>query len=251
MGPAGQIQYYGDTPLMSPLDKATHANMKLFLTNESNYLQDNANTPGQSLKPPPAARPRNSLDSVVLLAVEDAQNGEEEVEDVEVEADGGGDLLLDVVLAHDELGVDEDVGAEEEGGDAAIDELGGGAVGEEHGHEAEEDEGPEGAEEIGRPRGEVVLCLAREGREEDEDSRGEDDGVEDDGSLVEGDDDGDGVGLGEGEGGEEDEVGRVGLALPESEEKEAEGSKELGTWLGHWDSGGGVCLGALTDSQTT
>lgn len=164
---------------------------------------------------------------VVLLAVEDPQNSQEQVDNVKVQADGGGDLLLDVVLAHDELCVDEDVGAEDEGGDAAVDELAGGAVGEEGGHEAEEDEAPEGAEEVGHPGGEVVLCLAGEEGEEDEDAGGEDDCVEDDFGLVEGDDDGDGVGLGEGEEAEEEEVCRVGLALPVGEEHEDYGAEEL------------------------
>lgn len=163
---------------------------------------------------------------VVRLRVEDAQDGEEEVDDVEVEADGGGNLLLDVVLAEDHLGVDEDVGAEDEGGSAAVEQLAGGAVREEHGHEAKHDEAPEGAEEVGHPRGEVVLCLAGEEGEGDEDAAGEDDGVEDDGGLVEGDDDGDGVGLGEGEEGEEEEVGGVGLALPVGEAEEDHGADE-------------------------
>lgn len=51
-----------------------------------------------------------------------------------------------MVMAHDKLRIDKDVPAENEGGDASIDELGGRVVREEHGHEAEEDEGPESAE---------------------------------------------------------------------------------------------------------
>lgn len=151
---------------------------------------------------------------VIALAVEDAQDGEEEVDDVEVEADGGGDLLLDVVLAHNELGVDEDVAGEDQGGEAAVDELAGAAVGEEGGHEAEEDEAPEGAEQVRHPGGEVVFGLAGEEGEEDEDAAGQDHGVEDDLGLVEGDDDGDGVGFEEREAREEEEVRRVGFALP-------------------------------------
>ena len=40
---------------------------------------------------------------VVLLAVEDPENRQEEVQDVKVEADGGGDFLLDLVVADDQL----------------------------------------------------------------------------------------------------------------------------------------------------
>lgn len=165
--------------------------------------------------------------SVVALAVKDAQDGEEEVDDVEVEANGGGDFLLDVVLAHDELSVDEDIGAEDEGRDAAVDKFGGGAVREEGGHEAKEDEAPEGTEKVGHPRGEVIAGLAGESGEEDEDAGGEDDGVEDQAGGVEGDDDGDGVGFEEGEAGEEYEVSRVRLALPVGEEHEDDGAEEL------------------------
>ena len=164
---------------------------------------------------------------VVRLAVKNPQNGEEEVDDIEVQADGGGDLLLDVVLAHDKLRVDEDVRAEDEGGETTVDKLGGGVVGEEHGHEAEHEQAPERAEEVGHPRGEVVLGLAGKGREEDEDGGGQDDSVEDDGGLVEADDDGDGVGFGEGEEREEEDVGWVRLALPEGEAEEDHCADEL------------------------
>ncbi len=46
---------------------------------------------------------------IVLLAVEDSENGEEEVDDIEVETDGRGDFLLDVVVSHDKLCVHQDV----------------------------------------------------------------------------------------------------------------------------------------------
>lgn len=88
---------------------------------------------------------------VVRLAVEDAQDGEEKVDDVEVQADGGGNLLLDMVVAHNHLGVDEDVAAEDEGSKASVDELAGRAIRKEHGHESKEDEAPQSAEEVGHP----------------------------------------------------------------------------------------------------
>lgn len=50
---------------------------------------------------------------VVLLAVEDSKNGEEQVDDVQVQADSSGNLLLNMVVSHDELGVDQNVSREE------------------------------------------------------------------------------------------------------------------------------------------
>ncbi|KAI6760797.1 hypothetical protein HG530_009657 [Fusarium avenaceum] len=88
---------------------------------------------------------------VVRLTVEDAQNGKEEVNDVEVQADGSGDLFLDVVMTKDKLGVDQDVATENESGKATIDEFAGGTIREEHGHEAEDDKTPKGTEEIRHP----------------------------------------------------------------------------------------------------
>lgn len=164
---------------------------------------------------------------VVRLAVENAQNGEEKVDDVEVQADGGGNLLLDMVVAHDHLRVDEDVAAKDESCKATVDELAGGAVRQEHGHESEDDEAPQSSEQVGHPRCKVILGLAGKDCEEDEDACGEDGGVEDDGGLVEGDDDGDGVCFGEGEEREEEQVGRVGLALPVGETHKDHGAEEL------------------------
>lgn len=40
---------------------------------------------------------------VVLLAVQNAQDGQEQVDDIEVQADSRGDLLLDMVVSHDKL----------------------------------------------------------------------------------------------------------------------------------------------------
>lgn len=164
---------------------------------------------------------------VIALAVEDAQDGEEEVDDVEVEADGGGDLLLDVVVAQHELGVDEDVAREDEGGEPAVDQLGRAAVGEERGHEAEQDQAPQAAEQVRHPRREVVLRLAGEQREEHEDPARQDHGVQDDAGLVERHDDRDGVGLEQREAREEEKVRRVRLALPVGEEHERDGTEEL------------------------
>ena len=137
---------------------------------------------------------RQSL--VVRLAVEDAQNGKEEVDDVEVKADGGSNFLLDMVMAQDKLRVDKDIATENKSCEAAIDEFTGRAVWEKHGHETEDDETPEGAEEVRHPRGEVILGLAGEKGKEDEDSGSKNDSIEYDGRLVEGHYNGNGVGFG-------------------------------------------------------
>lgn len=129
-------------------------------------------------------------------------------------------------MAHDQLGVDEDVAAENQGCDAAVDELDGAAAGEEGGHEAEDDQHPQRAEEVGHPGCEVVFCLAGEEGQGDEDAEGEQQGLHDDAGVVEGGDDADGVGFERGEAGQEGEVGRVGFALPVGQEHEADGAEE-------------------------
>jgi hypothetical protein len=88
---------------------------------------------------------------VVRLAVENAQDGEEEVDDIEVKADGSGDLLLDVMMTQDKLRVDEDVTTEDESGKTTIDKLSSGTIREEHGHEPEDDETPESTEKVRHP----------------------------------------------------------------------------------------------------
>lgn len=43
---------------------------------------------------------------LLLLRIQDPQDGKEQVDDIEVQRDRCGDLLLDVVVAHNQLGVD-------------------------------------------------------------------------------------------------------------------------------------------------
>lgn len=176
------------------------------------------------------------LGLIVRLAVENAQNGEEEVDDVQVQADRRRNLLLDMMLPHHHLRIHQDISTEDQRRRPAVQQLTGRAVGEEHGHEAEEDEAPQRAKQVRHPRCEVVLGLAGEGGQEDEDACREDDGVEHDGRLVERHDDAHRVRLGEGEEREEEEVGRVGLALPVGEAEEDEGADELDmvSWARCW-----------------
>ncbi len=146
---------------------------------------------------------------IVLLAIEDPQDGQEEVDDVEIERYRGGDLFLDVVVTHDKLGVHQNVCAEYKSSHYAVDQLHFAVVGEEGRHKTEDDEYPETTEEIRHPRGEVVLALTCEHGQSDEDGRGDDERFEHDLGLVEGDDDRDGVSLHRSECAQEKKIGRV------------------------------------------
>lgn len=57
---------------------------------------------------------------VVLLAVEDPQDGEEQIDDIQVKADCRRDLLFDVVVPHDQLRIHEYIAAEDERADNAV-----------------------------------------------------------------------------------------------------------------------------------
>ena len=94
---------------------------------------------------------RSNTRLVVLLAIQYPQNRQEEVDHVQVQADRRRDLLLNMIVSHDKLRVNQDVAAEDERSDNTVAELEAGRLREEPGHEAEEDEDPEGAEEVGHP----------------------------------------------------------------------------------------------------
>lgn len=90
--------------------------------------------------------------------------------------------------------------------------------------------------------------MAGEYCEGKEDTGGQENGLENDLGLVEGDDDGDGVGFEKGEAGEEEEVRGVGFALPICEEHETDGAKELellADCLANYED-----EGQLTEAQT-
>lgn len=165
--------------------------------------------------------------SVILLAVKNSQNSQEQVNDVQIQTDGRSDLLFNMVVAQHELSIDQDIGAEDECADPAVNQLAGAGLRKEHVHEAEEDEGPEGAEEVRHPGSEVVFGLAGKERQEDEYTCRQDHGVEDYVRLVERDYYADGVCFGQREGGEEEEVSWVGVPLPVGEEHEADCTEEL------------------------
>lgn len=130
---------------------------------------------------------------VVLLAVQNSENGQEQVDNIKVERDGCCNLLLDMVVSHDELCVDQDVATEDECTNNAVSQLNGAGVREEGCHEAEDDDNPEGTGKIGDPAGKVVLGLAGEEGECDKDTKREDQSLKHNLALEEGCDDTDRV----------------------------------------------------------
>jgi hypothetical protein len=145
-------------------------------------------------------------DLVVVLAVEDPQDSQEQVQDVQVEADRSGDLFLDVVVANHKLSVDENVSREYQSSHDTVSKLHAARLREESSHESEEDQHPESTEQVRHPAGEVVLGLAGEECKSDEDAECEDECLQDDSRLVHAGDHRDTVGFKCGERCEEGEV---------------------------------------------
>lgn len=127
----------------------------------------------------------NQTKLVILLAVQDSQDGKEQVEDVEIQADSSGDLLFWVVVGHDHLSVHQDITREDQSGYHTVHQFHRLAPGEEGSHETEDYEDPESTEKVWLPCGEVVLGLASKQCEEDEDAEGNDEGLDNDARLVE------------------------------------------------------------------
>ena len=98
-------------------------------------------------------------------------------------------------MSDDELRVHKDIGREDQRCRNAVAKLNTAGLGKESGHEAEKHQHPECAEEVGHPGGEIVLGLACEEGQGDEDAESEDQGLQDDAAFVEAGDDGDAVGF--------------------------------------------------------
>ena len=165
---------------------------------------------------------------IAALAVKDPQNGQEQVDDIQVERDCRCDLLLDVIMPHDKLGVHKDITGEDQRSCRTVHQFDCLSPREERSHETEDDQDPKRAEEIGGPAGEVVLGLTREDGQEDEDRAGDDERLQDDATVVEAGDDANGICLQSGETGQEEHVGGVAFPLPERQEHEADGAEETG-----------------------
>lgn len=123
---------------------------------------------------------------VVLLAVQDSENGQEQVDDIEVERDGCCNLLLDMVVSHDELCIDQDVTTENECTNNAVSQFNGAGVREEGCHEAEDDDNPKSTGKIRDPAGKVVLGLTGEKSECDKDTQRKDERLKHNLALEEG-----------------------------------------------------------------
>lgn len=131
--------------------------------------------------------------SVVGLAVEDPQNSEEEVDDVQIQRDGGSNFLLHVIMSHDQLRVHENVPAEDERRNPPIYQLSRAVVREESRHEPEKNQSPQSSKQIWHPRSKVVLSLTRKQSQCNENTRGEDEGLEHNFGFIERYYDGNGV----------------------------------------------------------
>ena len=114
-----------------------------------------------------------------------------------------------MIVPHDQLRIDEDISAENQRRNDAIDELDPTAVWEERSHEAEHDQDPQTTEEIWHPRREVILCLASKQRECYEDAQGQDQSFDDNLALIKARNHGDGIGFQCREGSQEDHVRRI------------------------------------------
>lgn len=83
---------------------------------------------------------------VVVLTIQDTQNGQEQVQHIQVQGNGSSNLFLDVVVAHDHLGIKEDVSREDKSTKNTVYCLHHAAEGQEHGDEAEQNQEPESSE---------------------------------------------------------------------------------------------------------
>lgn len=132
---------------------------------------------------------------VIVLRVQNAQDTQEQIDNIQIQRDRRRNLLLNVVMAHDELRINEDISTENERRNTAINELHAAIVREESSHEPEDDEQPQPAEEVWHPVREIVFGLACKQSQGDEDSERDDEGLHNDARVVEGSHDADGVGF--------------------------------------------------------
>lgn len=138
-------------------------------------------------------------------------------------------------MSHNKLGIHKDISAKYQSRPSTINQFDSAIPGQEHSHEAEEDEEPESSEQVGHPVGKVILGLAREERQRDEEPEGQDEGLDDDVGAVEWSHDADCVGFQGGEGGEEEEIGRVAFPFPVCEkhaDESADQRHDHQPWVG-------------------
>lgn len=163
---------------------------------------------------------------IVALAVQDAQDGQEQVDNIQVEGDGRSNLFLDMIMAHNQLRIDKNVSAEDQRRKASVNGLRHASHREESSHEAEQDEEPQGPKQIRHPACKVIFGLAGKEGEGDEKAHRDEERLYHDPGVVERSHDADGVAFEDCECAEKEEIGGVALALPVGEEHEDEGTDD-------------------------
>ena len=80
---------------------------------------------------------------IIVLTVQNPQNSQEQVDDVQIQADCSSNLLLNMVMSHDKLRVHQDVPAEDQAGNDAVSQLHRAAMREERRHEPKHNQQPQ------------------------------------------------------------------------------------------------------------
>lgn len=163
---------------------------------------------------------------VVLLAVQDPQNSEKQVDDIEIKRDRRRNLLLHMIMTHHQLRVNQNIATKDQSRNPPIRQLRRAIVREESSHEPEQDQCPQTPEQIWHPRRKVVLGLTRKNRQRDKDAQRQDQRLQHDLRVVERRDHRDRIRLERREAAEEEQVGGVGFSLPEGQQHEADGAEE-------------------------
>ena len=132
---------------------------------------------------------------VVLLAVQDPQDRQEKVDNIQIKADGSSNLFLDMIMPHNKLCVHQDVSREDQRSHNPIPKLNLRVIREERSHESKQYQHPEPTKQVWHPAREVILALAREQCQSEEDSHREYQRLKYNLALVEARDDGYGVGF--------------------------------------------------------
>ena len=135
---------------------------------------------------------------VVLLAVEYPEDGKEQVDDVQVKRDSRSNLLLNMIVAHNELGVHQNISTENERCHRSVDKLRSAVVGKEGCHKPKKDEYPQTSEQVGHPIRKVILCLAGKQGQSNKDASRQHESQKDNLRVVEGHNNGYRVGLQDG-----------------------------------------------------
>jgi len=120
-------------------------------------------------------KPHYILRYLISLSPAETEDGQKDVDHVDVQLDGAVDMLFgaDLVLltAHDHLRVVDEKHGEEEGHEAAVDQVEDAVAGggKDDGDDAEDEEDPDGGEEVHAPARDVELGLeGEEGESETE-----------------------------------------------------------------------------------